>query len=137
MTNPNLPLIVEMLVAYREGDDERLRAFMHPDGEVYGAPEIVNSGTYYGFEGFKRWVGEWEEAWEEISYELGEIVEVSESVLVAPVHVVGRGAGSGVEIDTVFAWLYEWRDGRVSRFHVYATVEDALEAARGMAGERA
>jgi ketosteroid isomerase-like protein len=135
--NPNIPLIAELLVAYREGDDEKFRELMHPDGEVYGDPSIINSGTYRGFEGFQRWVREWEEAWEGISYELGEIVGVSESILVAPVHVVGRGAGSGVQIDTVFGWLYEWRDGRLSRFHVYATVEDALEAAAALAREPA
>jgi hypothetical protein len=58
-------------------------------------------------------------------------------MLVVPVHVVGRGASSGVEIDTVFGWLYEWRDGLATRFHVYPTVEDATEAAARLAGEHA
>ena len=56
-------------------------------------------------------------------------------MLVVPVHAVGRGASSGVEIDTVFGWLYEWRDGRATRFHVYPTVGDATEAAGRLAGE--
>jgi hypothetical protein len=38
-----------------------------------------------------------------------------------------------IEIDSVFGWLYEWHDGRSTRFHVYPTVEDALDAARDLA----
>ena len=131
----NKELVYEVLVAYRQNDEETLRALMHPEVEIYGHPEIVNAGTYRGFDGFQRWTREWEEAWEEINYDLGELIEVGDAVLVAPVHVVGRGAGSGVEIDSVFGWLYEWRDGRSTRFHVYPTVEVALEAARKLAEE--
>jgi ketosteroid isomerase-like protein len=136
MTNPNIALVYEVLGAYQRGDEERIRELMASDAEIYGAPGIVNSGTYEGFEGYRRWVREWEEAWDEIGYELGEIIEVDESVLVAPVHVVGVGALSGVQIDSVFGWLYEWKDGLATRFHVYASVDDALEAASGLAAER-
>jgi hypothetical protein len=43
--------------------------------------------------------------------------------------------GGGVEIDSVFGWMYEFRDGRGTRFHVYQTVESALDAARKLADE--
>lgn len=135
MAKTNVELVYEVLGAYQGGDEETLRRLMDPSIEIYGHPEIVNAGTYHGFDGFQRWTREWEEAWDEINYDLGEIIEVGDAFLVAPVHVVGRGAGSGVEIDSVFGWLYEWRDGRSTRFHVYPTVDDALEAARELAEE--
>jgi ketosteroid isomerase-like protein len=135
--NPNVERIYQTLVAYQQGDEEGLRQLIHPEGEIYGAPGIVNAGTYYGYEGFRQWVSQWEEAWEEISYELGEIVEVDEAVLVAPVHIVGRGAGSGLEIDRTFAWLYQWKDGKMFRYQVHPSVEEGLEAARGLAEEPA
>lgn len=47
---------------------------------------------------------------------------------------VGRGAGSGLEIDRVFAYLYEIQDGMGTRFHVYGSKERALEAAAELAG---
>jgi ketosteroid isomerase-like protein len=131
----NVELVYEVLAAYQQGDEETLRARMDPEVEIYGHPEIVNAGTYHGFEGFKRWTREWEEAWDEISYEPREMIEVGESLLVVPIQIVGRGAGSGVEIDSVFGWLYEWHDGRSTRFHVYPTVEDALEAAKRLAAQ--
>jgi len=136
MTNPNVQRVYEMLAAYEQGDEDKVRESIDPQGEIYGAPGIVNSGTYYGYEGFRRWIDQWREAWSEERFELGEMVEVDESVLVVPAHVSGRGASSGLEIDQVFGWLYEWRDGRAIRFHVYRTVEEAMEAAQRLAADR-
>jgi ketosteroid isomerase-like protein len=133
MANPNVERVYDLLAAYMQGNEEKLRDSTDPAAETYGAPGIVNAGTYHGYDGFLQWSRQWEEAWDEISYELLEVVEVRESIVVVPVHTVGRGAGSGVEIDTVFGWMYEFRDGLVTRFHVYPTVDDALDAARRLA----
>jgi ketosteroid isomerase-like protein len=137
MANPNVQRLYETLVAYEQRDDEKLRQMMDPEGVIYGAPGIVNAGTYYGFEGFQQWISHWEEAWDEINYDIGEIVEVSDSVLVVPAHLVGRGAASGVEIDSTFGWIYQWKDGLLVRYEVHARIEEALEAARKLAAEGA
>jgi ketosteroid isomerase-like protein len=133
MANPNVERVYSLLAAYMRGDEEKLRVSTDPGAETYGAPGIVNAGTYHGYDGFLQWSRQWEEAWDEISYELLEMIEVRESIVVVPVHAVGRGAGSGVEIDTVFGWMYEFRDGLVTRFHVYPTVDEAVDAARRLA----
>ncbi len=62
MAKTNVELSYETLGAYLRGDEETLRALMHPEAEIYGHPEIVNAGTYHGFDGFQRWIREWEEA---------------------------------------------------------------------------
>lgn len=137
MANPNVQGVHEMLAAYIQGDQGKLRASIDPEAEIHGAPGLVNAGTYYGYDGFQQWIAQWTEAWSDERFELGDFVEMEDSVLVVPAHITGRGASSGVEIDTVFGWLYEWRDGRVTRFHVYLTVEDAMDAARRLVAERA
>lgn len=121
-----------MLGAYVGGDQDTLQAIIDPQGEIYGAPGLINSGTYTGYEGFQRWIREWEEAWDEVSYDLQEMIEVGDSIIVVPAHIVGRGAGSGVEIDSVFGWLYEFRDGKATKFHVYLSLEEALEVANAL-----
>ncbi len=132
----NAQLVVEALAAYQQGDEQTLRDLMHPEVEIFAEPGMINSGSFIGFEGFKRWTRQWEEAWEEISYEPLEFIDVDDSRLVVRVHVVGRGAGSGVEIDREFGYLYEFDDGRTTRFHLYESAEKALEVARSLAGER-
>jgi ketosteroid isomerase-like protein len=131
----NRELVLKMLSAYLNGDEAALKSIIDPQGEIHGDPGILNTGTYWGYDGFQQWVRQWEEAWDEISYELGEMIEVGDSIVVVPVHAVGRGAGSGVEIDAVYGWLYEFREGRAVRFHVYPDVESASESAERLADE--
>jgi ketosteroid isomerase-like protein len=134
MSSGNAELVQKVLGAYLTGDEDTLREMIPPEGEIYGAPGIINAGTYHGYEGFQAWVRQWNEAWDEVNYELGEMIEVSDFIVVVPAHVVGKGAVSGLEIDSVFGWMYEFRDGKAVRFHTYATVDDALEAARRLSG---
>jgi ketosteroid isomerase-like protein len=133
-SNTNEELVQKMLAAYLTGDEDTLRAMIGPEGEIYGDPGIINAGTYHGFDGFQEWIKHWEEAWEDVDYELREPIAIGEHFVVLPAHITGRGAGSGVEIDSVFGWMYEFRNGGVARFHVYATVERAVEAAQRLAG---
>jgi ketosteroid isomerase-like protein len=135
MGNPNIERVYQTLVAYQQGDEQALRGLIHPEGEIYGAPGIVNAGTYHGYEGFREWVSHWEEAWEEISYEFGDLVEIDPSVIVAPVHIVGRGAGSGIEIDRTFGWLYQWEDGQMFRYQVHPSFDEAMKAGKGLVAD--
>jgi ketosteroid isomerase-like protein len=134
MPSTNQELVQRLIGAYLTGDDETLRAMIPPEGEIYGEPGLLNAGTYRGFDGFKQWIRHWEDAWEGVNYELMEMIEIGDSFVVVPVHIVGRGAGSGLEIDSVFGWMYEFRDGKAVRFHTYVTPDEALEAATRLSG---
>jgi ketosteroid isomerase-like protein len=134
MSSSNVELVQRMVGAYLSRDEDNLQAIIDPAAEIYGAPGLINSGTYIGYEGFQQWIRQWEEAWEEVNYDLQEMIDVGDSIVVVPAHVIGRGAGSGVEIDSVFGWLFEFRDGRAVRFHAYVSPEEALESAKALAG---
>jgi ketosteroid isomerase-like protein len=129
MPSENVEFVQRLLTAYLSDDEEALRGLIPPDGEIHGAPGLINSGTYHGYDGFRQWISQWEEAWDEVDYELREPSEFGETFVVLPVRITGRGAGSGLEVDSVFGWLYEVRDGKAARFHAYPSVEEALAAA--------
>jgi ketosteroid isomerase-like protein len=132
MPSSNVELVQKMLGAYLSGDQDGLRGVIDPAAEIYGAPGLINSGTYIGYDGFQEWILQWEEAWEKVDYDLQEMIDVGETIVVVPAHIVARGAGSGLEIDSLFGWLFEFRDGRATTFHAYLSPDDALEAARTM-----
>ena len=134
MSSANAEFVGRMLAAYQAGDDETLRAAMAPDGEIYGAPGLINSGTYHGYDGFRQWIDQWEEAWGEVDYELGEPIDFGETIVVIPARITGRGAGSGLEVDSTFGWLWEVRDDKMVRFHAYPAVDEATEAAERLSG---
>jgi ketosteroid isomerase-like protein len=136
VTKSNAELVVEALAAYQQGQDETVRGLMHPDVEIYSEPGMINAGTFHGFDGFKAWTRQWEEAWQEITYEPVEFIEVDESLLVVAVRVTGKGAGSGLEIDRTFSYLYEIKAGRATRLHLYDNADKALEAARAIQAGR-
>ncbi len=134
MSSGNAELVQKMLGAYVSGDQDALQAIIDPEAEIYGAPGLINSGTYYGFEGFQEWITQWEEAWDGVQYELGEMIDVGSSIVVIPTHIIARGSGSGIETDSLFGWLFQFRDGLAVRFHAYVSPEEALEAANRLAG---
>jgi ketosteroid isomerase-like protein len=87
-------------------------------------------GTFRGLEGVVTAMGEWLEPWEEHTVDAEEILEAHDRVL-AVLHLKGRGAGSGMEIDQRFFQLYDVRDGRIVRMVEYLTRAEALDAAAG------
>ena len=135
-TGAKAELLLAALAAYQAGNDETLRGLLHPEIETYSEPGLINSGSFTGFKGFQHWARQWEEAWEQTRFQPLEFIDVDESHLVARVRVVGRGAGSGLEVDREFGYLYEVRDGRATRFHVYENVGKALEATHRLVSER-
>ena len=62
------------------------------------------------------------------------MIDVGDTFVVVPAHVVGSGAASGLEIDSVFGWMYEFRDDQIVRFHAYAS--DRRRAGGGAAAWR-
>jgi ketosteroid isomerase-like protein len=86
-------------------------------------------GTFRGPEGVIRSLAEWLEPWEEHDIEAEEFTEVGEQVL-AVIHLVGRGAASGMEIDQRFFQVYTVRDGKIIRMVEYIRRGDAVDAAR-------
>jgi ketosteroid isomerase-like protein len=136
MPRSNTEITASAFAAYASGDEERLRELMDPEIEIYAEPGMINAGRYTGWQGWQQWTSQWDDAWEEISYEPLEFIEVGDSLVVAPTRVVGRGAESGLEIDRVFGYLYEIRAGKGIRFHTYGSKERALQAAAELAGEK-
>ena len=133
----NARLAIRGLAAYQQGDEETLKGFFDPGVEIYSEPGMINSGSFSGWDGFQQWISQWEEAWEEMSYEPIEFIDVSDELVVARVRTSGKGAGSGLEIDREFSYLWEIRDDRAIRFHLYGSPERAMQAARSLAGEGA
>jgi ketosteroid isomerase-like protein len=95
------------------------------DPEVEWSPV---EGSYRGPEGVVAAMADWTEPWEEHLVEAEEFVDASDRVL-AVVHLTGRGAASGMEIDQRFFQVYEVRDNKIVRMIEFVTRADAMNAA--------
>ena len=122
--------IVRRVLAEARANPAALWAIVADDASwEVGARDIAGGPTVYrgpsGVEEFfHRWVG----AFEGWGYEVGEVIDAGESV-VLQVRQWGRGKGSGVPVTDDFWQMWTFREGKLIRRTRHDDRADALEAA--------
>jgi ketosteroid isomerase-like protein len=129
----NVARVLEGAEAFERGDVPAFLEFLDPEVEIYSTPELANPGTFRGREGYIRWSSEWFDAWDDFRVEIEAVQAVGERHVVAAVRQLGRGKGSGIEVEMRAAYMWELRSGRAVRLQLHPNWEEALVAAR--AGE--
>ena len=114
--------------AYDAGDYGTLTELLDPDVEVHADSELINGGDFHGHQGFMHWNAQWTEAWGEFRNEPRSVEAVGERFILADVHQVARGAGSGVNVEMDVCWAIEVVDGHVRRMHIYVSRDRAVSA---------
>jgi len=92
--------------ALNRGDAEALAALCASDFRLDMSDRVFNPEVYSGHDGIRRFMAEVHEVWETFTWEPTDVKETDEVVL-ALVHSVGHGRGSGLEIDRRSGML--WR----------------------------
>jgi ketosteroid isomerase-like protein len=93
-----------------------------------GAPDDL--GEINGVDEMRRYVGEWVEMFDDISFRLLEARDLGGGLVAAKQSLKGTAKLSGATTELTYAALCTIRDGRFVRGREYATVEEALDAAR-------
>jgi ketosteroid isomerase-like protein len=125
----NVAIVRAWLQAWGRGETDIVMAGMDPAIEIHSSREVGNEGTYRGLAGYRTWESRWMEAWEEFRNEILRVEPVGQEHVIVDVRQRATGRGSGVEVDREVSMLCQIRDGRMSRFHLYATHEHAVAAA--------
>jgi ketosteroid isomerase-like protein len=117
---------VRRFVAAFEDDDDAFRAALHPEIEWYPIEE--NRTPTRGIDAALWNRNEWLDTWDEHQLNVEEVIEAGDDV-VARVHIMARGKGSGVEADLRFYAQFKVRDGKVAYIYDHDERAAALEAA--------
>lgn len=125
----NVELVADGIEAFNRGDLGAVLGLLAPDVAVHSSAELLNPGDYQGHEGFSDWLAAWLEAWESFRV-VARGFESEGDDVIATVHQVASGRGSGLEVEMEVAYLFRFRDGAVSHFQVHPDVEGARAAAR-------
>jgi ketosteroid isomerase-like protein len=111
----------------RRMTDEALGHFLDPAIEwVPVEHSLLAVDSYRGFDGVRRFWGEFLSAWESYKVEPLSFHEAGDQVAVV-VHIVGRT--HALEVDETRSSLLTVRDGRVVRVQSFADPDGAREAA--------
>jgi ketosteroid isomerase-like protein len=109
--------------------------FLDPEIEWVPVTEsLLAVGSYRGFDGVRRFWGEFLSAWERYRVETLRFDDAGDQVAVV-VHIVGRT--HGLEVDETRSSLLTVRDGRVVRVESFAEPDAARRCGCGARGRRA
>jgi ketosteroid isomerase-like protein len=106
-------------------------------GEIRAHPDLVwdvsrlgwpGQQIYSGPEGANQFNAEWADAWDGWELEAEEYIDAGERVVVI-VNQRGRSKAAGIPVDMRFAQVWSLRDAQAIRMQMYASVDEALEAA--------
>ena len=132
MPEQNIEIIGDMVEAWNMRDVDGFLLRFDPDCEVIFPPDVPEPGPFHGTAELRGWVEGFLAAWESHRAELVETIDAGDRILVT-LRLLGRGSGSGIEIDESDAHVFELRDGRITRWENFNERSDAVEAA-GLSG---
>jgi ketosteroid isomerase-like protein len=89
-------------------------SLVRPDFEIHDV-ELLDSGVHRGRAGWKNWVADWRQAWEDYSVERLELIEVDQSRILTVHRLRARGRVSGVELERTDAQLWTFAEGLLAR----------------------
>jgi ketosteroid isomerase-like protein len=126
----NVELVRRGFEALREEGVEGLLAFIHPQFEVTTPPGLAaEPDTYRGQEGIRRYFDSFYEAMDEVEFEARDFIGVGDRVVV-PMTLRARGRTTGIVAEQDLVQIWELRGEQAIRVEVFATLDEAMAAAR-------
>jgi ketosteroid isomerase-like protein len=121
--------LAEGFERYNAGDIEAVLAIADPEIHAHIPMTMVNSGDYYGRDGFREMLESWHSAWAEFSNDVDQIEGVGDDRVVVTVVFNGRGLGSGATVSQRQAYFIEVRDGLMTQWRLFHTRDAAMQHA--------
>jgi ketosteroid isomerase-like protein len=129
MSQESANVVRAVVDAQRRRDWQAFRRLYDPDIEWEDVSGLWGDwGTRRGFEAVRDAWMTWFEAFEQVDFEIEELVEAGDKV-VAFIRATGRGRESGLVIEQRLPSVWTVRGQRVVRVSGYREAGDALEAA--------
>jgi ketosteroid isomerase-like protein len=128
VSSANLELSRRGLEAFNQRDVEGVLATLDPDVELIPLRAVLEGRRYSGHEGFRTYLADVDEDWDEFTVEPDEFRELDGERVLTLGRIHARGRGSGVEVDYPAAWISEIRAGKVVRLQFYSDEAHALAA---------
>ena len=128
MSEENVELVRDAFAVFTiPGDPETMIAASGPGFEMHLIGVTGEPVHYSGASGIRRWFRDVAQSWESFRFEATGFRDLGDRVLVlADVHA--RGRASGVEVDELWGWIVELREGRAVSLRGFHDQCEALEA---------
>jgi ketosteroid isomerase-like protein len=129
MSQENVEIIKAAMAAFSRGDWDVALSYAAPDAKFDTSRDLNETrGIYETHEGAKRALERFYEPWESWRVEIDEFVHVGEDMVVTRQTGYLRGR-DGIEVTARTCAVWTFRDGAISEFTHYNSLDEALEAA--------
>lgn len=129
MSQESVQVVQRLLGFWRDRDYSAIAGLIHPDAVVDVSRNVFNPGVHHGLDGFRHFVEQIDEVWEDFEITPLEFIDVGDNLVVAN-RISGKGRGSGVEVEMVLFGVCTFREGKVLRLTGgFRDQGEALEAA--------
>jgi hypothetical protein len=126
----NVEIMRAGMAAFEEGGVEALLTFVHPEFEMTTPANLAaEPDTYRGHDGMRRYFESFYDAMDEVSFAPSELIPAGDAVVV-PMTLRARGRTTGIETEQAVVTTWWLRDGKAIRVDIFATFDEALEAAQ-------
>jgi uncharacterized protein len=115
--------------AFNRGGVEALLETLAPEVQIRDRESSPDRETRYGEEGIRKLFASYMEAFDALSMDPEEFIDVGDQIVVSLCQRV-RDKGSGAEVGARVAHVWTVRDGAIVRLRIFSDKERALEALR-------
>ena len=105
---------------------ENAASFLDPEFEAVGTV-LGTERPYVGIHGLREFMLDWMAPWDAYRSAVERSIDLGDEVLTL-FRIFGRRDESAQEVESVGAWLWAIRDGKVTRITGYADPAEALKA---------
>jgi uncharacterized protein len=127
MPETNVEVVRAIYDAFNRGDPGAILELADPGISVEDHA-VIDGAAYEGHDGVLSFLAFQAEAFEANHVELDELIDAGDP-LVAIIRLRGEGPLTGIPLEGRFAHVWQIADGVVHSLRVYATREDAIDAA--------
>jgi ketosteroid isomerase-like protein len=128
MSQENVEIVRRGHEAFERGDVTAMLELVDPEIVSYVAVPLVDPGEHHGPDGLLEMFATWTEGFDDYVQKVEEYIEAGDHVI-ARLFQRGTGTLSGAPVERRFWFLHTLRKGKLVRFGVHESKQQALEAA--------
>jgi len=129
MSKENVEIVRRVMRCFADGDMEAALADIHPQATLdWSNSNAPDSGVYTGHTAWRAFMRARDEALGERRFDSVELLTPADDTVVLIGRVQERGRASGIEVESRGAAVWTLREGKIVRFKIYQSSDDALEA---------
>jgi len=130
MSEENIEVARRGYAGFTAADPARILDFLDPEIEIHDFPDVPDTDVYHGPEGFLALTANVLEQFDDFRIEPEEFIAPDDEHVLVLVRLVGRGKGSGADVEARVAHLWRIRRGRAVELRLYGGQKEALAALR-------